>query len=124
MGQGIAMVVKSPPDSATPLNANQAPLAVHLSFTDRRSGWDLAAQTLFVVLALLILSTFMDYGVTWDEPVQQFYGGTIVSYYRSLLNGHLDTGAMNAGDLVYYGGFFDTMAVAVNSISPLGRYET
>ena len=98
--------------------------SVRLKQADRRDGWDLASKILFVVLAVLILATFMDYGVTWDEPVQHFYGGTIVRYYLSLLHGHFDKGAMNAGDLIYYGGFFDTVAVAINGISPLGRYET
>jgi len=100
------------------------PLAVRVTWVSRRDSWDLASKVLFIVLALLILTTFVDYGVTWDEPVQHFYGGTIVRYYVSLLHGHLDKGAMNAGDLVYYGGFFDTLAVAINGISPLGRYET
>lgn len=120
------MTVGNPPNVAVGPAVVQKPhtLAVRLKWTHRRNGWDLASKALFVIVALLILSTFVDYGVTWDEPVQHFYGGTIVRYYVSLLHGHLDNGAMNAGDLIYYGGLFDTVAVAVNAISPLGRYET
>ena len=118
-------MVKSLNSVAAPVVATKLnPVAIRVKRADRRDGWDLASKVLFVVLAVLILATFVDYGVTWDEPVQHFYGGTIVRYYISLLHGHFDKGALNAGDLIYYGGFFDTMAVAINGVSPLGRYET
>ena len=106
------------------MTTKQSSLAVRLTWLDRRNGWDLASKIVFLVLAILILATFVDYGVTWDEPMQHSYGGTIARYYQSLLHGHVHLEATDPEDLVYYGGFFDTLAFWFNVISPLGRYET
>ena len=72
-------MVKNPELAAAPIAATKLnPIAIRVKHADRRDGWDLASKVLFVVLAVLILATFRDYGVTWDEPVQHFYGGTFV----------------------------------------------
>jgi hypothetical protein len=45
--------------------------------------WDRAAYVLFAALAIVILLTFRDYGVAWDEPEAQEYGQFILEYYRT-----------------------------------------
>jgi hypothetical protein len=79
------------------------------------------SQLVLSVLALLILATFADYGVSWDERVQNTYGLRLLSYY---LTAFQDQSAFNYINLRYYGGAFDLIAAALNTISPFGEYET
>jgi hypothetical protein len=73
------------------------------------------------VLALLIATTFADYGVSWDEGVQNTYGLRLLSYYYTAFQ---DQSAFHYINLRYYGGAFDLIAAGLNTISPLGEYET
>jgi 4-amino-4-deoxy-L-arabinose transferase-like glycosyltransferase len=72
-------------------------------------------------LTILVFATFQDYGITWDEDVQNIYGHKILALYTS---GFADTSALSFMNLYFYGGFFDTIAAAANLISPFGEYET
>jgi hypothetical protein len=78
----------------------------------------LALIALAVLLALL---TFRDYGVTWDEDAHNWYGNFVLDYYLSLFS---DRTALHWRDLYNYGAVFDTVAAALNRISPIGVYET
>jgi len=73
------------------------------------------------VLGVSILATFPDYGVSWDERVQNTYGLHLLSYY---LTAFQDRSAFHYINLRYYGGAFDLIAAIVNTFSPLGEYET
>ena len=64
----------------------------------------LAAATLIVAL-----STYRDYGATWDEGVQSLYGERVVDYFRS---GFQDKRANQIADLHFYGPLFEA-AVAL-----------
>lgn len=86
-----------------------------------RVGWDELALTLFAVLLILALVTFKDYGVTWDEDAQNWYGVAVLNYY---LSGFTDHSYMRLYDLFYYGSIFDTVAAALNHVSPFGTFET
>jgi len=70
---------------------------------------------------LLALLTFRDYGVTWDEDAHNWYGNFVLNYYLSLFS---DRTALHWRDLYNYGAVFDTVAAALNRISPIGVYET
>ena len=61
---------------------------------------------LFTTLPILILLTFRDYGISWDEQLQDTYGEYVVRYYTSFFR---DTSAVGFGDLHYYGGFFEAL---------------
>jgi hypothetical protein len=80
------------------------------------SSWDLAACGLLLLVAVLIVLTFTQYGTTWDEPVQNGYGAAIVRYYVNLLHGHYALPVDNSPDhnLYLYGGLFDTLAAPFN----------
>ena len=69
----------------------------------------------------LVLSTFRDYGVTWDEDVHNWYGNFVLDYYLSLFG---DKTALHWRDLYNYGAVFDMVAAALNRVSPIGVYET
>src|SRR5205085_10422845 len=70
---------------------------------------------------ILVLVTFADYGVAWDEDVHNWYGVFALDYYLSLFS---DQRALNWLNLYNYGAAFDMIAAAFNKFSPLGIYET
>jgi Dolichyl-phosphate-mannose-protein mannosyltransferase len=87
----------------------------------QRQTWDALALGLFLVALLLVLLTFKDYGVTWDEDVHRWYGSFVLDYY---LSGFTDLRSLHWLDLFNYGAAFDATAAALNKISPFGVYET
>ncbi|PKU24832.1 glycosyltransferase family 39 protein [Telmatospirillum siberiense] len=91
--------------------------------TGRRWGLvfhDLARLVLLGV-AILVILTYGDYGITNDEEVQNVYGVKLLAFYTSFFQ---DGSAFNYLDLFRYGGFFDLIAAVLNLFSPLGEYET
>jgi hypothetical protein len=86
-----------------------------------KSGWDQLSLVIVLVAIALVLSTFRDYGVTWDEDVHNWYGNFVLDYYLSLFG---DKTALHWRDLYNYGAVFDTVAAALNRVSPIGVYET
>ncbi len=83
--------------------------------------WDHLALGLFVIAAALVVVTFTDYGVTWDEDVHNWYGILVLDYY---LSGFRDQRCLSWLNLYNYGAAFDLMAALLNRISPFGTYET
>lgn len=90
---------------------------------DRRRGFIFSDLSLLVLLgvAMLVILTFQDYGITNDEEVQNVYGIKLLAFYTSFFQ---DTSAFNYLDLFRYGGFFDLLAAILNLVSPFGEYET
>jgi len=83
--------------------------------------WNALAAALLAAAGILVLVTFADYGVTWDEDVHNWYGVFALDYYLSLFS---DQRALNWLNLYNYGAAFDMIAAAFNKFSPLGIYET
>ena len=88
---------------------------------DAQSLWDPLSLGIALVGIALVLSTFRDYGVTWDEDVHNWYGNFVLDYYLSLFG---DKTALHWRDLYNYGAVFDMVAAALNRVSPIGVYET
>src|SRR5436190_11214337 len=88
---------------------------------DAKSSWDRMSLGIVLAALALVLCTFRDYGVTWDEDVHNWYGNFVLDYYLSLFG---DKTALHWRDLYNYGAVFDTMAAALNRVSPIGVYET
>jgi hypothetical protein len=84
-------------------------------------SWDGLACILFGVVAIIALLTFQDYGVTWDEDGHNWYGVFVLNYYVS---GFTDLRALHWMDFFNYGAVFDSIAAALNTVSPFGTYET
>src|SRR5205085_11105314 len=78
-------------------------------------AWDRLAFCLFAATALLVVLTFRDYGVTWDEDVHNWYGVFVLDYYTSIFQ---NTRALNWLNLYNYGAAFDMIAASLNRISP------
>jgi len=85
------------------------------------TSWDGLACALFLLATLLVVVTFTDYGITWDEDVHNWYGVLVLNYY---LSGFRDLTATNWMDLYNYGAAFDMSAAILNKISPFDTYET
>ncbi|MBV8492722.1 MAG: glycosyltransferase family 39 protein [Alphaproteobacteria bacterium] len=83
--------------------------------------WHVLSAALLAAAGLLVLLTFSDYGVTWDEDVHNWYGYFALEYYLTLF---ADQRALNWLNLYNYGAAFDMVAAALNKFSPLGVYET
>ena len=94
-------------------------LSVHRSIDD--SFWERLSFGLVMLAVALALLTFRDYGVTWDEDAHNWYGNFVLDYYLSLFT---DRNALHWRDLYNYGAIFDTVAAALNRVSPIGTYET
>jgi len=78
-------------------------------------------QLLFCVLALVVLFTFRDYGITWDEELQSDYGKAVFDFYASgMTDRHYD----QIFNLYLYGGMFDGLAAALDKFTPNTIYET
>ena len=90
----------------------------------RMSGelfWSRLSFGLAILAVVLVLLTFRDYGVTWDEDAHNWYGNFVLDYYLSFF---VDHNALHWRDLYNYGAIFDTLAAALNRVSPIGIYET
>jgi hypothetical protein len=90
-------------------------------FLGIEASWDGLARALFLVATLLVVITFTDYGITWDEDVHNYYGILVLNYY---LSGFTDLRATHWQDLFNYGGAFDMLAAMLNHVSPFDTYET
>jgi hypothetical protein len=76
---------------------------------------------LLLALGVLMGSTFLDYGVTADEGVQQRYGRRMARWYT---NPGADPSASEKNNLHLYGGAFELVAQAGESVLPLGAYDS
>src|SRR5215831_7657503 len=83
--------------------------------------WERLSMGVVFVGIDLVLTTFRDYGVTWDEDVHNWYGNFVLDYYLSFFG---NKAALHWQDLYNYGAMFDMIAAALNRVSPIGIYET
>ncbi len=65
--------------------------------------WDRAAKLLLVVLMGLVVWTFQDYGITWDERPHMHYGDMIGNWYATF--GHNDQVLTYRANYYYSGGY-------------------
>ncbi len=70
----------------------------------------------FGVLLILVLTTFRDYGIAWDESFHVTYGQAIIDYYRAWLNGSVDLTAVSYRNLYLYGGAYDLFATLTTGL--------
>lgn len=84
---------------------------------ERRWAW--ARRLLLILYAVLILATFRDYGMSWDQPVFREFGLSVVNYYAS--------GGEDESALTHlcrrYGGYFEIAAHLLEKSTGLGWVE-
>ncbi len=88
---------------------------------DDATLYDRLSWALLAVLVLVVLLTFRDYGIAWDEPVQNVYGKMALNYYLTLGQ---DTSSFRYINLHWYGALVDMINAAANKISPFFEYDT
>ena len=81
---------------------------------------DRAAYLLFAAVALIVLITFRDYGIAWDEPEAQEYGQFILDYYRT---DGVEARALTFNNMYYYGGLFEATAAWLGELLPLPPFD-
>jgi hypothetical protein len=91
-------------------------------------GAPIAARTLdrlavlvLLIVAVVALLTFRDYGLSWDDYAHSEYGDLLVAFYASGLR---DQRALSFVNLYYYGGGFDLLAALAAKVSPFTIFET
>jgi len=85
------------------------------------SLWVWLTYALFLTYLILIIWTFLDYGITFDEDWRSTYGEHIIQWYAS---GFQDKSALTYWTLPLEGGFFNVVARLATRISSVGVFET
>ncbi len=80
----------------------------------------LLSGLLLATLLVVVLGTFRDYGITWDEGVHNRAGNWIVRWYATL---GADDRATYQGNLHLYGGFFELVVQTARRVSGLEVFE-
>jgi hypothetical protein len=75
--------------------------------------YHLLTRLIYLILLVVILSTYRDYGISWDEIRQQNYGERILLFYTSRFQ---DLAALHYLNLAFYGGFFDTVIAVIQKL--------
>lgn len=81
--------------------------------------WRRLSYVLILSVGLVMLGTFLDYGLTWDEEVQRTYGDKVLAWYASFFRNRA------ALDFTFmYGGLFEAVAQLFTKLLPFGVYES
>jgi len=76
---------------------------------------------LLAIVFIVIIYTFDDYGVTWDEWVHSRYGELVIDYFKS---GFHDKRANSFFNLRYYGPLFDSGTALIYNYFGTPKFET
>jgi len=82
--------------------------------------WTAAFLIVFAVAAAVMLGTFRQYGLTWDEEQQSEYGAHVMRWYSS---GGTDAAALHFNRFEYYGALFELPATLATRWLPFKFYE-
>jgi len=80
-----------------------------------RLAFDIASAVVIAAVAVCVVLTFRDYGITWDEPWHWAYGNHIAHWFET---GGADRSALSYRADYLYGGAFDLLAAWVRRASP------
>jgi hypothetical protein len=82
--------------------------------------WKILSLLLLLALLGLVLATFLDYGITYDEGVQNRYGRRLVRWYATF---GANTSATTQNNLYLYGGCFELIVQGAERLTGLGVYD-
>jgi hypothetical protein len=99
--------------------SSSSPLAI--SEPHATSLFDRLAVAVLVLVAVVALMTFRDYGLGWDDYTHSEYGERLLALYGS---GFADRRALSFVNLYAYGGGFDMLAALAAKVSPFTLFET
>jgi hypothetical protein len=103
--------------------AQQQSLRGHLGIvvTARDRLFDAAALALLIIVAVVAMLTFRDYGLGWDDYTHSEYGSLLLRLYDS---GFADRRALSFVNLYAYGGGFDMFSALATNVLPFDLFET
>jgi hypothetical protein len=109
------------PAPAHPMPSTPPPPGLKARETTWGTIADLAAALAIGLALVVVVLTYRDYGITWDETWHLVYGDHVLAWYETL--------GADRSSLCYrvdfmYGGGFDLLGAIVRRFSPLGPYET
>lgn len=84
-------------------------------------GWILARRSLMWLALIVVMLTFNVYGISWDEPIQRYYGNSVVWFW---LSGLTDLRSLNTFNMALYGGAFDAFLRLMEGLFPFDPYDT
>ncbi len=84
------------------------------------AGWTRATRFLFAAAFILVLATFRDYGIAWDEHFHDTYGKAVLRHFES---GFTDPEALTYFNLWLYGAAFDVVSALAKRLLPLPDHE-
>jgi hypothetical protein len=84
-------------------------------------AWTWLSWALLLVLALVMLATLGDYGISGDAGVQHRWGRRLLRWYATLGNEPRVTDNL---DITKYGGFCEMVTELVVAVSPLETYRS
>src|SRR5689334_7217558 len=82
---------------------------------------DGVAIAVLMTAGAIVLLTFRDYGLGWDDYTHAEYGDLLVAFFAS---GFRDQRALSWVNLYMYGGGFDLLAALVAKLLPFTIFET
>jgi 4-amino-4-deoxy-L-arabinose transferase-like glycosyltransferase len=82
---------------------------------------DRVAIAVLIAAAAIVLLTFRDYGLGWDDYTHAEYGDLLVAFFAS---GFRDQRALSWVNLYMYGGGFDLIAALLAKVLPFTVFET
>jgi hypothetical protein len=103
------------------LQSTIKPVTLRADGVDVTRWMDALAIIVLVLIGVIAVATFRDYGLGWDDYTQSQYGQLLVSLYSS---GFADKRALSFVNLYMYGGGFDILATLAAKVLPFGLFET
>src|SRR5215216_2325 len=82
---------------------------------------DRVTVAVLIAAAAVVLLTFGDYGLGWDDYTHAEYGELLVAFFAS---GFRDQRAFSWVNLYMYGGGFDLIAALLGKMLPFTVFET
>src|SRR5215212_12087983 len=82
---------------------------------------DRVAVAVLIAAAAVVLLTFRDYGLGWDDYTHAEYGDLLLAFFAS---GFRDQRALSWVNLYMYGGGFDLLAALLANGLPFTVFET
>jgi Dolichyl-phosphate-mannose-protein mannosyltransferase len=89
--------------------------------TEAVHSTDRIAVVVLIAAAAIVLLTFRNYGLGWDDYTHAEYGDLLVAFFAS---GFRDHRALSWVNLYMYGGGFDLIAAVVAKVVPFTVFET
>ena len=88
------------------------------------NNWRKLSYALIVIVGVIMALTFRDYGVGADEGHHFLHGKAVIAWYTSFFQDRHVADIGFFGDNVFYGRFFEVVALLTAKVLPFGFHES